>query len=146
MTHTLWNVRIKRALELSNRRPALALRTLRALLRSVESSRKTALGDWHHAQTLHMLSLVQAAAGDRRGSGETLMRLADQHEAQMKYEMRAYVSACAAAALQLALDRKLVRAKQMLQRANRWSRSLEPEDELLAQARKTIRALSVKTR
>ena len=138
MTHAAWNVRIKRALELADRRPALALQTLRALIRTIEVSRKTGLDDWHTAQTLHIISLVQAGAGDHGGAAETLVRLSEEHQAQLKYEIRAYVSACAAAALQLAQDGDRARAKRILRQASRWSSLLRPKDKLLDQARKTI--------
>ena len=65
MTHTEWNVGVKRALEMADRRPASSLRTLRTLMRAVESSLKKGLHEWHLAQTSYIMSLVQAGSGDR---------------------------------------------------------------------------------
>jgi len=138
MTHADWSVRIKRALESADRRPASALRTLRALVRAVEASLKKGLHEWHLAQTLHVMSLVQAGAGDYRSSAKTLVRLANEHESQLNYEVRAYVSACAAAALQLAQGGDRAAAARILRQAGRWSPLLRPRDKLLEQAKKTI--------
>ena len=69
-------------------------------MRSVEASLKNGLQEWHTAQTLYMMSLVQAAMGDHRGSADTLVRLTNDHESHLNGEIRAYVTACAAAALQ----------------------------------------------
>jgi hypothetical protein len=128
MTHANWNVRIKRALELANRRPASSLRMLRTLMRAVEASLKKGLHEWHLAQTLHIMSLVQAGAGDDRGSAKTLVRLTNEHESQLNYEVRAYVSACAAAALQLAHDGDRTGALRILRKAGPWSSMLRPRD------------------
>ena len=146
MTHADWHVRIKRALELANRRPASALQTLRALIRTIEVSLKTGLNEWHTTQTLHIISLVQAGAGDHGGAAETLLRVTKEHEAQLNYEIRAYVSACAAAALQLAQDGDRARAKRILRQASRWSSLLRPRDKLLDQAQKTIGAVPARAR
>ena len=138
MTHTDWNRRIKRALELADRRPASALRTLRALVRTLETSLKKSVHEWHLAQTLQILSLVQARAGDYRGSTTTMLRLADDHQAQLAYEVRAYLSACAAAALQLAENGNRTHARRILREARRWSSLVRPKDKLLDQAQRTI--------
>jgi hypothetical protein len=144
MTHADWNVRIKRALKLADRRPSSSLRTLRTLMRAVEASLKKGLHEWHLAQTLHIMSLVQAGAGDHRGSKNTLLRLTNEHESQLKYEVRAYVSACAAAALQLAQDGDRAGAAHILRKARRWSPLLRPRDKLLDQAQKTIGILAAR--
>ena len=146
MTHDDWNVRIKRALESADRRPSSSLRTLRTLLRTVEASLNKGLQEWHLAQTLHIMSLVQASAGDHRGSARTLVRLANEHESQLNYEVRAYVSACAAAALQLAQAGDRAGATRILRKAGRWSPLLRPKDKLLDQATKTIGFLGNRTR
>lgn len=146
MTHADWNVRIRRALELADRRPSSSLRTLRTLMRAVEASLEEGLHEWHLAQTLHLISIVQAGAGDHRGSAETLVRLTNEHESQLNYEVRAYVSACAAAALQLAQEGNRAGATRMLRKAGRWSPMLRPKDRLLDQAQKTIGVLPARTR
>jgi hypothetical protein len=146
MTHADWNVRIKRALELADRRPQSSLATLRSLMRAVETSLKKSLHEWHLAQTLHIISLVQARAGDHRGSAKTLLRLTNGHESQLNYEVRAYVSACAAAALQLAQGGNGAGAARILRKAAKWSPLLRPKDKLLEQAQRTIRALPARTR
>jgi hypothetical protein len=146
MTHADWNVRIKRALESADRRPASSLRTLGTLMRAVEASLKKGLHEWHLAQTLHITSLVQAGAGDHRGSARTLVRLANEHESQLNYQVRAYVSACAAAALQLAQRGDRAGATRILRKADRWSSLLRPKDKLLEQAKKTIGILGARAR
>jgi hypothetical protein len=107
-------------------------------VRAIEASRKKGLHEWHLAQTLHIMSLVQAAAGDHRGSAETLVRLTKEHESQLNYEARAYVAACAAAALQLAQNGNPGAARRTLAKAGRWSPLLRPKDKLLDVANKTI--------
>ena len=74
------------------------------------------------------------------------MRLANEHESQLSYEVRAYVSACAAAALQLAQAGDRARATRILKKAGRWSSMLRPKDKLLDQATKTIGFLGNRTR
>ena len=146
MTHADWNVRIKRAMALASRRPSSALRTLRALTRDVEASLKTGVHEWHLAQTLQLMSLVQAEAGDHRGSAMTLVRLTNDHEAQLRYDVRAYVSVCAAAALQLAQDGNRTGARRILRQTNRWSSLLRPKDKLLERAQKMIRSPRTRNR
>ena len=146
MTHADWNVRIKRTLELADRRPTSALRTLRTTVRAVEASLKNGVHEWHLAQTLYIVSLVQKATGDHRGSGKTLVRLMNEHESQLNYEVRAYVSACVAAALELAQDGDRKGARRILRRAGRWSPLLRPKDKLLHHAQKTIGIPSARTR
>lgn len=146
MTHAEWNVRIRRALELAERQPRSALRTLRTVIRAVEASLQDGLHEWHLAQTLHIMSLVQAGAGDHRGSAKTLARLTNEHESQLNHEVRAYVSACAAAALELAQSGDRTGATRMLRKASRWSRLLRPKDKLLDQAQQTIGILRVRPR
>ena len=146
MTQAVWNVRIKRALNLADRRPASSLRTLRTLMRAVEASLEKGLHEWHLAQTLHIMSLVQAGVGDHRGSARTLMRLTNEHESQLNYEVRAYVSACAAAALQLAHDGDRKGAARILRKAARWSSLLRPKDKPFDQAQNTIEILANRAR
>lgn len=146
MTHADWNARIKRALELADRRPASAVQILRTLIRRVEDSCQTGLHEWHLAQTLHVLSLVQVRSGDHDGAGKTLLRLTDEHAMQLKYAVRAYVSACAATAIHLARNGDRTRAKRILRQAHRWSALLRPKDKLLDQAHKTMAALSARIR
>jgi hypothetical protein len=146
MTHSEWRVRIKRALTLADSNPTAALRTLKSLMRAVEASLKNSLHDWHLAQTLYVMSIVQTGAGDHRAAADTLMRLTSQHESNVNYEIRAYVTACAAAALQLAHAGDRVGAKRILQKAGRVSFLWRPKDKLLDQAQKLLDIRAARTR
>jgi hypothetical protein len=146
MTHSDWNVRIKRALALADHKPTSALRTLTSLMHAVEVSLRNGVHDWHLAQTLHVMSIVQTGAGDHRAAAETLMQLTKQCESNMDYEIRAYVSACAATALELAQAEDRVGARRMLRKAGRVSFLLRPKDRLLDRAQKSIDARATRTR
>jgi hypothetical protein len=51
-------------------------------------------------QTLHLASLAETAAGHHAAAAGTLDRVAEHQKSAFDYELRAYVSACAAAALE----------------------------------------------
>ena len=58
------------------------------------------INEWHLLQTLHLLSLEQARAGDHEAAASTLVRLADQHRALMEEHSRWFVAGAAAAAIE----------------------------------------------
>src|SRR6185295_3448528 len=115
-------------------------------IRAVEASLNNGLHDWHLAQTLHVMSIVQTGAGDHRAAAETLRQLTKQCESNMDYEIRAYVSACAATALELAHAEDRVGARRMLRKAGRVSFLLQPKDKLLDQAQKLLDMRAARTR
>jgi hypothetical protein len=47
----------------------------------VERAVPHGINEWHLLQTLHLLSLEQARAGDHKAAALTLVRLADHHRA-----------------------------------------------------------------
>jgi hypothetical protein len=138
MTHAQWHSKIKRALALAERKPKNSLQILDKLARDVEAQILISLQDWHLAQTLGVTSIVQSSVGDYRSAARILTRIAEQHESALKYQSRALVSTCAAAALELAKagDRRV--ARQMLRKASVWSHSVRPKDRLLVKAEKLI--------
>lgn len=142
MTHAQWNSKVKRALRLADREPKDALQTLRTLARKLEAQLPNGIHDWHLAQTLQVMSVVQSKVGDYRASANTLLRVAEQHEHELLYQTRGFVSACAAAAVQLAQAGDRSGAARVLRKAAPWAASLRPKDRLLAHAQKAVRALS----
>jgi len=138
MTHAQWAVKIKRALAMADEQPSRALSALHTLTRALESELPKGVHDWHLAQTLHAVSVVQAGAGEQRGSVDTLRRLAERHRQELQYQQRAFVSACAAAALQLAQNGDRSGAARMLKNAAPWSVSLRPKERLFERARKQL--------
>jgi hypothetical protein len=138
MTHAQWNARIKSALALADRNPRSALRRLSMLARALESQLVEGVDGWHMAQTLQLTSLVQSRAGDYRGSASTLQRVAEQHARDLQYQMRGFVAACAAAALQLLQNGDRPGAVRMLRKAAPWAASLRPRERLFTHAEKTV--------
>jgi hypothetical protein len=138
MTHAQWNARIKSALALADRNPRSALRRLSMLARALESQLVEGVDGWHMAQTLQLTSLVQSRAGDYRGSASTLPRVAEQHARDLQYQMRGFVAACAAAALQLLQNGDRPGAVRMLRKAAPWAASLRPPERLFTHAEKAI--------
>src|SRR5687767_1085724 len=118
MTHSQWYAKIKRALALADRNPKHALRTLDKLARAVESQILTGVHDWQLAQTLHVKSIVQSNVGDYLEAAKTLTRIAEQYEKELNYQLRALVSAYAAAALELAQVGDRRGAQKVLRRAS----------------------------
>ena len=109
------------------------------LARTLESELHKGVDEWHLAQTLQLTSLVQSRAGDHRGSASTLERVAEQHARELRYQMRGFVAACAAAALQLVQNGDRPGAVRMLRKAAPWAASLRPRERLFTQAEETVR-------
>lgn len=117
-------------------RPATAARRLEQLARSVASESRWTVGDWHFEQTLGLTSIVRSEANDHRQSAETLARLVEHHEAMMRYQQRALVSALASQALELLAIDDRAGAARALRQAAPWAKSLRPTDKLFERARK----------
>jgi hypothetical protein len=100
MTHATWTRAIKRGLALAATQPERALQILETLAKNVGTELETSIQDWHLAQTRHMLSLVQTKVGDHRAAADTLRKAAYQHALDLRYQQGAFMSACAAAALE----------------------------------------------
>ena len=143
MTHTQWNARIKRALAISEKDPEAAVRQLEKLARTITSATGTGMQQWHLAQTLGVTSSVQSESGEHRHAADTMLRVAEYHEQELRYHQRALVSACAVSAMELAHDGDLRGAASVLKRAEPFARTLRPMEKLLGHAQK---AVGVKTR
>lgn len=142
MTHPQWNATIKRNLAVAAKNPRRALGALEKLARELESQTRTSIQAWHLDQTLHVVSIVQSDAGDHQASARTIVRLAERHEQELQYQRRALVSACAAAAVQLAQSGNGSGAAAMLRKGARAAATLHPKDGLLQRAKKAVRAIS----
>jgi hypothetical protein len=139
VTHRDWHGRVKDLLALSARKPRVASRGFHHLARSIERGLKRGLHDWHLMQTLHLASIAEAAAGEHRSAADTLRRVAEHQKGLLAYEHRAYVSACAAAALELAKAGDLNGARRIVRSAEPWAKLLRPRDKLMNSARKVLR-------
>jgi hypothetical protein len=142
MTHRQWVAAQKRAMALSKSKPAAAARLLQRLATSIESRTRSAAGAWHFEQTLGLASIMQSAANDRHGACATLGRLADHHEAVLRYQQRALVSTLSAQALELLAINQRTRAAESIRRATPWAHTLRPGDELFRRARRVLSARS----
>lgn len=138
MTHATWNNAIKRGLALASQNPTRASQSLERLVKNVEAQLETSIQDWHLAQTRHVLSLVQAQVGKHRAAANTLRKIADQYAQDLKYHQRAFVSACAAAAIELAKMGDRAGAMRMLKDAEPFASTLRPKDKLLQHARRLV--------
>jgi hypothetical protein len=140
LKHREWHARVKRLLRVSGVKPRIAARGFHRLARAIEIDIKRGLHDWHLMQTYHMASLAEAAAGNHAASAATLARVAEHQKAALQYELRAYVSACAATALERAKAGEMDGAQAMVRGALPWGKLLRPPDHLLESARKLIEA------
>jgi hypothetical protein len=141
MTHTQWNAQIKRALAISEKNPDAAVRLLERLARTITSETGTGLQQWHLAQTLGVTSSVQSESGKHRQAADTMLRVAEHHEQDLRYHQRALVSAFAVSAMELAQGGDLRGAAKMLKRAQPFARTLRPKEKLLQHAQKAVRAM-----
>jgi hypothetical protein len=131
---------VTRLLQMSEVKPQLASRGLHRLASTIEAEIRRGLHDWHAMQTLHLASIAESAAGNHAGAAATLARIAEHQKRSLDYELRAYVSASAAAALESAKAGDIERAQAVVQQATPWGRRLQPPDRLLESARRLIRA------
>lgn len=146
MSHAQWNREMTRLLAIADRQPTRTLSALRKLTSVLEHELTTRVQDWHLAQTLQVMSLVQASSGDHGAAAATLQRVAERHEQELQYQRRAFVSACAAAALQFADNGDRSGARRILQKAAPLAVSLQPKDRLFQQARKIAGLRSARAR
>ena len=141
MTHTQWQATLRQSLAMVQRTPARALTSLDRLLARVQSEAKTSLGDWHMEQTLHVISIVQSHLEDHRRSADTILQLAHHHERQQSYHGRAFVSACAIAALEFASAGDRRAAVRALRGAERRASELRPKEKLFEKAREVVASM-----
>ena len=138
VTQRQWDAARKRALRLAKSAPSAAAKQLEDLARIVESKARSSVGDWHVEQTLALASVVRSDANDHRQAAKILARLAEHHEAGLRYQQRALVSALASQALEHAAAGDRARAVRALRKAAPWAATLKPADRLFERARKTV--------
>jgi hypothetical protein len=140
VTHQQWQATMKRLLEVSVRKPKVAARCFHRLARTVDTGLKKGLHDWHVMQSLQLASLAEAAAGDHHAAARTRSRIVDHQRMLLVGEQRAYVSACAAAAIEFAKAGDLRAAKRTILAAEPWARMLRPPEKLLRTAQELVGA------
>jgi hypothetical protein len=138
MTHAQWYAAIRRSLARADRQPVRALKALDTLLARLQSDAQKTVGDWHIEQTLETVSSVQSHLENHRESAETMLRIARHHQQQLTYYRRAFVSACATAALELLAAGDRRGARRVLRRADKAAAALRPPDALYRKAEKLL--------
>ena len=141
MTHARWHTRLRKTFATAGHEPARALKSLERLLHQVKADAKNTVGDWHVEQTLEAISILQSRFEDHRHSAETMIRVADHHAQQLSYYKRAYVAACATAALELAALGDRSSAARELRRAAPVAADLNPRDQLFRRAQATVASM-----
>ena len=144
MTHTQWYAKIRQSLAKVERQPARALKSLEQLVTQVRSEAATVVGDWHVEQTLQALSDVQSQAAKHRESARTMLQVADRHEQHATYYRRAFVSACATAALEFASAGDRGGAARALRRAAAVAADLRPADKLFRKAHQVVSTMGAR--
>ena len=139
MTHRQWIAAQKRAMALAKSKPAAAMRLLERIANSIEARTRSTVGAWHFEQTLGLASIVQSEAHDPRGASATLGRLADHHEAMLRYQQRALVSTLSAQALEFLAANQRTRAAHSIRRASPWAQTLRPGDKVFRRAQHGLR-------
>ena len=134
MTHAQWHKAIRRSLDLADRSPARALKSLDALFARLQSAAHKTANDWHIEQTLETISALQGHMGKHRESAETMLRIARHHEQQLVYYRRAFVAASATAAMELAAAGDRRGARRLLNRAKPAAAGLRPPEKLFRKA------------
>jgi hypothetical protein len=146
MTHGKWHAMIHKSLAMAEAHPARALKSLHKLLDRLQSDAKTLSGDWHIDQTLEVVSIVHSHHREHRQSAETILRVADRYEQQSSYYRRAFVAACATAALELASAGSRPGALQALRRARPLAAGLRPPEKLFRKAEQAVAAMARSSR
>ena len=140
MTHLQWHTKVKRLLELSERKPKQAARSFHLLAQAVDRGLKNGLHDWHLTQSLHLASIAETDAGDHRAAARTLNRIVEHQRMLLVGEQRAYVAACAAAAIEFIKAGDQVAARRTVLAAEPWARMLRPPEKLLRKAQELLEA------
>jgi hypothetical protein len=141
MTHTQWQKRIRQSLSDLASRPERVLASLERLVNRIDRDTRTGIGDWHMEQTLQAVSLAQSHLKNHHESARIMLAVAERHEQQTTYHRHAYVSACAAAALELASAGDRAAAARILRKADTAARALRPADMLFRTARQVVNTM-----
>lgn len=142
MTHAQWHVTLRACLAMAHPAPARAARSLQTLLRRIQADGRKNVSDWHIAQTLEAISLVQSHLGDHRRSAATSLQLAAHQRQQAVYSTRAFVAASATAALELASAGDRPAAARALREAASSAASLRPKERLFQHARRVVASMT----
>jgi hypothetical protein len=121
--------------------PTRALKSLNALVTKISSTAEKGVSHWHVEQTLEAMSIVHSHLDDHQQSALIMLRVAGLHEQQLTYSTRAFVAACATAAIELASAGDRRGAVRVLKRAKRMADDLRPPDKLFAGAQKFVNAI-----
>ena len=146
MTHKQWHATVRKSLAQVESNPARALKSLDALLSRVHRQERRHVGSWHLEQTVETISIVQSHLQNHRESAKSMMQLAERHKQQLAYYSRAFVAACATAALELASAGDRSGAKRALRQAGAISSGLLPRERLFQQAEKVVRTMPRRAR
>ena len=138
MTHKQWQAAIRKSVVMIERQPARALKSLDRLVGRLEAEARTGVGDWHIEQTLETVSLVHSHRKEHRQSAAAMLRIAQRLEQQERYYRRAFVAACAVAALELAAAGDRASARHALQRGRALATGLRPPEKLFRKAEKVV--------
>jgi hypothetical protein len=141
MTHRQWAAAIRKSLVMIERQPARALASLDRLLARLESAALKGVGDWHIEQTLETVSIIHSHRKEHRQSATMMLRIAERLERQERYYRRAFVAACAAAALELVAAGDRSGAAHVLQKARKLAAGLQPPDKLFRKAERVVAAM-----
>jgi hypothetical protein len=140
MDQTQWQAGIRRCLAAVERQPARAVKMLDVLIGRVRAEAAKGVGDWHVEQTLHTVSIVQSHLEQHRESAAVMLQLAGIHEEQATYHRRAFVCACATAALELTAAGDVRGARRVLQSATSMAAGLRPAEKLFQEAQAVVDA------
>ena len=141
-THREWCAETRRLLGASRVPKSRIIADYERLVERVRRAIPLGVNEWHLAQTWHLLSLQQAAAGEHDSAADTLLRLANHHRALLVEHQRAYVAGAAAAAVQLFKAGDGAAARRLVRRAECVSHGLKPQEQLLRQAKAIVAARS----
>ena len=141
MTHKQWHATVRKSLAQVKRNPARGLKSLDALLSRVHREEHRHVGSWHLEQTAETISIVQSHLQNHRESAKSMLQLAERHKQQRAYYSRAFVAACATAALELASAGDRRGAKRALRQAEVISAGLRPREKLFQQAERVVRTM-----
>jgi hypothetical protein len=140
MTQTQWKASIRRCLASVEREPARAMKMLDTLIGRVKTAADAGVGNWHVEQTLHTVSIVQSHLERHRESAAAMLQLARIHEEEATYHRRAFVCACATAALELTAAGDDRGARRALQSAAPVAEGLRPAEKLFHEAQAVVAA------
>jgi hypothetical protein len=143
-THREWFATTNRLLNSKGKSASELVVAYKRVAARVERAMPHSINEWHLLQTLHLISLEQARAGDHEAAASTLVRLADHHRALIEEHRRGFVAGAAAAVIEFHDAGNIKRARRMLRDAEQVARGLKPQEFLLKQAKTIVATTSRK--